>query len=429
MNGGTITDKGNYPVYLQDTGIKLGELQEEFVFESRLGERFFLGSTVWKVEKIEKDRVIVSPSSASGAKIPFWIGDKVLRSYETGKRLGEFLELLENCYDKSGFLEKIEEECGLDRTAAENLRTYVSDQLEGTRHLPGAKRIICEHFSDEAGDRRIIIHSPFGGQIHAPLAVLLQSKLAKLLNCRMEYIYNNDGILFHLFGYTGKLSNLFSLLDRETLEDEIFELLPKAPLFNINLRYNLIRSLLVDMNGFGKRTPLWIQRLRCAEVAESVLTRPDHPSVVETYRECMNDIFDIGSLYELIESICAGRIQVMDVYTEKPSPFSAELIFNFWQFYQYEYELPVAERRNQLLVYDREFIQLAAGVNGEYELIDPRAVKAVEKEMHSYKFGRKLATADDLYFFLYSFGELKAEPYSSNCFKEADSRLIAGYLE
>jgi ATP-dependent Lhr-like helicase len=428
MSGGTIPDKGNYAVYLQDTGLKLGELQEEFIFESRLGDRFFLGSTVWKLEKIEKDRVIVSPSNASGAKIPFWMGDKTLRTYETGKRLGEFLDKLEDSYDKNEFYESMSKECGLDRTAAENLRTYVFDQLSCTGHLPGSKRIVCEHFSDETGDRRILIHSPFGDKIHAPLAVLLHSKLSRLLNCRMEYISNNDGILFHIFGYTGKLTNIFSLIDRESLEDDIFELLPKAPLFNINLRYNLTRSLLVDMNRFGKRTPLWIQRLRCAEAAEAVLTKPDHPVIVETYRECMNDIFDIGSLYDFIESVSAGRIKVLDVYTEKPSPFSAELLFNFWQIYQYAYDLPVAEKRNQLLVNDRDFIQLAAGVNGEYELIDPRAVKAVEKELDSYKFSRKLANADELYYFLHSFGELKAEPYSSNAFKEADSDVISHYL-
>ena len=428
MNGGTIPDKGNYAVYLQDTGLKLGELQEEFVFESRLGERFFLGSTVWKIDKIEKDRVIVSPSNASGAKIPFWMGDKTLRTYETGKRLGEFLDNLEENYDKNEFIDTMSKQCGLDKTAAENLRTYICDQLSCTGHLPGSNRIICEHFSDETGDRRILIHSPFGDKIHAPLAVLLHSKLSGQLHCRMEYISNNDGILFHLFGYTGKLSNIFSLIDRESLEKELFELLPKAPLFNINLRYNLTRSLLVQMNGFGKRTPLWIQRLRCAEAAEAVLTKPDHPVVLETYRECMNDIFDIGSLYHFIESISAGRIKVLDVYTERPSPFSAELLLNFWQIYQYAYDLPVAERRNQLLVNDRDFIQLTAGVNGEYELIDPRAVKVVEKELDNYKFSRKLANADELFYFLHSFGELKAEPYSSNVFTEANSTVLSNYL-
>ncbi|MEN6315228.1 MAG: DEAD/DEAH box helicase [Clostridiaceae bacterium] len=429
MNSGTIPDKGNYSVYMNDTGIKVGELQEEFVFESRLGERFFLGSTVWKLEKIEKDRVIVSPSNASGAKIPFWMGDQILRSYETGKKLGEFLDKLQKNYNGPDFMECMSTECGLDSTAAENLKYYIADQIAETGVLPGAGRIVCEHFSDEAGDTRMIIHSPFGGRIHAPLAVLLHSKLSRLLNCRMEYVYNNDGILLHLFGYTGKLSNIFSLIDRESLEDDIFELLPDAPLFNINLRYNLTRSLLVEMNGFGKRTPLWIQRLRCAEAAASVLSKPDHPTVVETYRECMNDIFDIKSLYELIEQIAAGRIRVVDVYTAKPSPFSSELLFNFWQIYQYAYDLPVAERRNQLLVNDRDFIQLAAGINGEYELIDPRAVKAVEKELHTYKYGRKLNGADELYYFLHSFGELKAEPYSTAVFSDVDSITAGSYLE
>ena len=149
-----------------------------------------------------------------------------------------------------------------------------------------------------------------------------------------------------------------------------------------------MRSLLVDLNGFGKRTPMWVQRLRCAETAEAVLNQSDHPAVVETYRECMNDIFDIKSLYEIIEQIAAGDIHVRDVYTEKPSPFSSELIMYFWQIYQYIYDLPVAERRNQLLVNDRDFIQLAAGVNGEYELLDPRAIAAVEEELKDYRFNR-----------------------------------------
>ncbi len=428
MSGGTIPDKGNYTVYLKDTGVKVGELQEEFVFESRLGDRFYLGSSVWRLEKIEKDRVIVSPSNASGAKIPFWMGDQILRTYETGKKRSSFLQLIEGNYNTEKFYDFMASECGLDRTAAENLRNYIADQLEDTKLLPGAGRIICEHFSDETGDRRIVIHSPFGGRIHAPLAVLLHSKLTKLLNCRMEYVYNNDGILFHIFGYTGKLSNIFSLIDREELENEVLELLPDAPLFNINLRYNLTRSLLVDMQGFGKRTPLWIQRLRCAETAEAVLKEPDHPAVVETYRECVNDIFDLRSLYDLVEKISLGNVKVIDVYTEKPSPFSAELIFNFWQIYQYAYDLPVAERRNQLLVNDRDFIRLAAGENGEYELLDPRAIKAVENELINYKFSRKLSNADDLYYFIYSFGEIKAEPYGSRKFKEADYDTVAAYL-
>lgn len=427
-SGGTIPDKGNYMVYLKDTDIKLGELQEEFVFESRLGDRFFLGSSVWRLEKVEKDRVLVSPSNDSGAKIPFWIGDQVLRTFETGVKLGVFLRSLEGIYRNSDFIEMMAAECGLDRIASENLRQYTADQISVTGRLPGENLIICEHFSDEVGDRRMIIHSTFGGRIHAPLAVLLYFKLTRLLSCRIEYVYNDDGILFHFAGYMGKLSNIFSLLTADSLEDEIFEQLPEAPLFNINLRYNLTRSLLIESRGFGKRTPLWVQRLRCAEVAQSVLSKPDHPAVVETYRECMNDIFDINNLYKLLEGIRAGRIGVLDAYTEKPSPFSSELIFNFWQIYQYTYDLPVAERRNQLLVNDRDFIQLAAGMNGEYELIDPRAVDAVERELNSFKYNRKIANADELCHFIHSFGELDCGLQSESLFREIEGNTLEGCM-
>lgn len=427
-SGGTIPDKGNYMVYLKDTDIKLGELQEEFVFESRLGERFFLGSSVWRLEKIEKDRVQVSPSTDSGAKIPFWMGDKVLRTFETGVKLGAFMRRLEDIHRDMGFRDIMAEECGLDGVAAENLRQYAADQIAAAGRLPGDRLILCEHFSDEVGDRRMIIHSVFGGRIHAPLAVLLHYKLRRLLNCRIEYVYNDDGILFHFAGYTGRLANIFSLLTPDSLEDDIFGQLPEAPLFNISLRYNLTRSLLIDSKGFGKRTPLWVQRLRAAEAAQSVLTKPDHPAVVETYRECMNDIFDIGNLCRLLESIRAGRVGILDVYTEKPSPFSSELLFNFWQIYQYAYDLPVAERRNQLLVNDREFIQLAAGVNGEYELIDPRAVEIIERELNSYKYNRKLADADELYHFMRSFGELACGPKTGSLFREVGAEMLEDWL-
>jgi ATP-dependent Lhr-like helicase len=429
MGGGTIPDKGNYAVYLKDTNVKLGELQEEFVFETRIGERFFLGSTVWRLEKVEKDRIIVTPSNDAGAKVPFWIGDRVFRTYETGIRYGRFLKTLEEKYADAGFEEWVKDECGLDRTAADNLRTYVSDQIQNSVRLPADDLIICEHFSDEVGDRRMLIHSPFGGKVHAPLAVILHKKLTGLLNCRMEYVFNDDGILFHIIGYTGRLSNVFSLLSRENFEDEIFEELPRDPLFNISLRYNLTRSLLVDSGGFGKRNPLWIQRIRCAEAAQMVLGEPDHPVVVETYRECMNDIFDIKSLYALIENISRGRVHVLDVYNERPSPFTQELIFNFWQVYQYTYDLPAAERRNQLLVNDRDFIQLAAGINAEYELMDPRAVAAVEKELQTFKYGTKIRNPDELYFFIHSFGELKAEPYSSSLIRDVEPETLASWLD
>jgi ATP-dependent Lhr-like helicase len=429
MNGGTIPDKGNYAVYLKDSNIKLGELQEEFIFESRKGDRFFLGSSVWKLDKIEKDRVLVVPSTDTGAKIPFWIGDKILRTYETGLQYGTFLKELEERYDKPDFDEWIQTVSGLDRTAAENLKQYMADQLANYDHLPSDRLIVCEHFSDEVGDRRILIHSPFGGKVHGPLAVLLHKKLTTLLNCRIEHVNNDQGILLHFIGYTGKLSNIFSLLTRESLEDEVFAQLPEAYLFNINLRYNLTRSLLVDMGGFGKRKPLWIQRLRCADAAQSVVGIPDHPVIVETYRECMNDIFDIRSLYTLMDYIAHGKVRVVDVYNERPSPFTNELIFNFWQIYQYSYELPAAEKRNQLLVNDREFIQLAAGVNAEYELMDPRAVVDVEKELLAHKYRTRLKSPDDLYFFIHSFGELKAEPYGTDKLTETAPDDVSQWLE
>lgn len=428
MGGGTIPDSGNFYVYLNGSDTKLGELDEQFVFESRIGDRFFLGSSVWRIEKIERDRVYVRPSGDRAAEIPFWVGGLTMRNYESGLRLGAFLREVESRCRAEDFPEWVHTACGTDRTAAANLKQYLLDQLSDTGHLPSDRLILCEHFSDETGDCRVLIHTPFGNRVHAPLAIVLHARLERLVNCRIEYVHNDDGILFHLVGYIGKLSNLFSLLTGDDIEEELLALLPQAPMFNMNLRYNLTRSLLVETKSFGKRNPLWIQRLHAAETAQKLIGEPDHPVVVETYRECVNDILDIRSLYRLLADIRSGKIKVLDVHTVKPSPFSSELLLSFMQVFMYAAELPLAEKRNQLLVNDRDFIKLVAGADSEYELMDPRAVTAVEKELENSRYGRKITGADDLYFWIYSLGELQAMPYTTDRIKELSPELCQDYL-
>jgi ATP-dependent helicase Lhr and Lhr-like helicase len=417
-SGGTIPDKGYYPVYIKNSNLKLGELEEEFVFESRIGERFLLGSSVWKLEIIESDRVIVSPSNDSGAKLPFWKGDDILRPYEIGVKFGRFLKMLEERLQAGDFMEWVCENCGFDATAAENLMEYVKDQIVETGGLHSDRGIVCEYFSDETGDRRIIIHSPFGGSIHAALAMILHLQLSKVRNCEIEYVYSDNGILFHFLGYTGGLNNILSLVSGSNVEEEIFQLLPGAPMFNLNMRYNLGRSLLLSSRGFGRRKPLWIQRLRSAEILNSLAKIKDHPVFIETFRECLNDMLDLNNLVRVLEDIRTGSIRVREIVTNKPSPFSSELLFSFWQVYEYVYDLPIAEKRNQLLVTDRSFIQLAAGMNAEYELLDPRAVKAVGKELEKARYGMKVSGEEELYYFLHTFGELKAEPYGTASLRE-----------
>lgn len=429
LGAGTIPDKGNYAVYEKGTDLRVGELQEEFVFETRIGERFFLGSSVWKLEAVKKDRVIVSQTHGSGGKLPFWIGDQQFRTFETGKRFAKFLAELEQRIDTPECCDWLQNRCSLGINAIENLLQYIREQREETGSLQTDKKIICEYFDDEVGSQRIMIHSPFGGKVNGPMAIVLHSHLTKLLACNVEYVYNNEGILFHLLGQDIQLENIFSLLSRFSLKEDLLRLLPTTPLFNMNLRYNLARSLLVNTKNAGKRVPLWIQRLRSAEIANSITKIEDHPIIIETYRECLNDLFDLDSVNLLLEQIETGEIQLLDVNTAKPSPFTSEITFNFWQIYQYTEDLPIAERRNQLLLTDQSVLDLVVGESGEYELIDPQAVEIIDEELHRYRYNRKINNPDDLYYLIYSFGEMKANPFVSSLFMQLNMELCYQYLE
>lgn len=428
LGAGVIPDKGNYAVYEKGTNVRVGELQEEFVFETRVGERFFLGSSVWRLEAVEKDRVIVSQTKGSGGKLPFWIGDQVFWTYETGKRYADFLNELEKRIDQPDCLAWLQKRCSLGLNAAMNLQQYIKEQITDTGALQTRDKIICEYFGDEVGSQRIMIHSPFGGKVNGPLAIVLHDQLTKLLDSNVEYVYNDEGILFHILGYVDQLKNIFRLISRHSVKEDLIHLLPATPLFSMNLRYNLSRSLLISTKNGGKRVPLWIQRLRSAEMAQSISKISDHPIIVETYRECLQDLLDLESLILVLDQIYTDQIQVIDVYASKPSSFTSELSFNFHQIYQYVEDLPIAERRNQLLLTDQSVLDLAIGLEGEYELIDPKAVEIIEKELNQYRYQRKIKNIDDLYYWIYSFGELKAEPYFPTSFAQLEEACSA-YLQ
>lgn len=428
LGAGTIPDKGNYAVYEKGTNLRVGELDEEFVFETRVGERFFLGSSIWRLEAVEKDRVIVSQTQGSGGKLPFWNGDQVFWTFETGKRYANFLGELEERIDHPECLNWMQEQCSLGLNAAVNLQQYIKEQITDVGALQTKDKIICEYFGDEVGSHRIMVHLPFGGKINAPLAIVLHDRLTKLLNFNIDYVYNDEGILFHIIGQVDHLENIFKLISYHSVKEDLLRLLPTSPLFNMNLRYNLSRSLLVSTKNGGKRVPLWIQRLRSAEIAQSISKISDHPIIVETYRECLQDLLDLESLILVLDQIHTGQIQIVDAFTSKPSSFTSELTFNFQQIYQYVEDLPIAERRNQLLLTDQSVLDLAIGQEGEYELIDPKAIEIIEKELYQYRYQRKIKNADDLYYLIYSFGELKAEPYLSSLLSESAPECFS-YLQ
>lgn len=376
-HSGTIIDRGYFQVCLAGSEAKLGELEEEFVNESRRGERFTLGTSTWRIEKIERDRVIVTQASGGDAKLPFWRGEGPGRPRETGIRFGRFIRTLQEKMESGEYEEWIRSACRLSECAADNLRSYVEDQVAATGVLPTDRRIVIEHFSDEAGERRILIHCPLGARINAGLGLLYTQAVKKQLGCAAEFMHNDDGVLIHVFSKSADASGLLSSLSPADVRELLLDRLPESPAFHMAFRQCATRALLLTRPGSGsrrRRFPLWIQRLRGAELFDRASLRIDHPVILEAFKECLDTSFDIDGLSSTLEAIEQGNIEVRDVKSLFPSPFGSELLFSFLGAYMYVGDLPRAERRGSALVSDLSAFS-APAKSVEYESLDPRAIE------------------------------------------------------
>lgn len=317
--GGTIPDRGMYTVR-NESGVKLGELEEEFVFESRVGDKFMLGSFTWRIQKITKDSVIVIPSESQNARLPFWKGEIKGRKMQTGISFGQIMRDLNQAYEAGTLREELKK-LGLDEISAENAADYVERQILSTEVLPSDQTIIIEHFKDETGNNQMMIHSVFGNQINAPLALLLHEYANTLTQRTINYVEDDDGIL--LFPYDGKRlpTGMLQKVQPETAKELLEAMLPATPLFNIVFRYNAGRALMMGARKFS-RQPLWIQRVRSAQMLDSVVRFDEHPLIRETKRECLEDYWDLDGLVEVLKKIQSGSIQIREMYQEIPSPMS-----------------------------------------------------------------------------------------------------------
>ncbi|MBQ7839853.1 MAG: DEAD/DEAH box helicase [Lachnospiraceae bacterium] len=353
--GGTIPDKGLYAAKTPD-GVKVGELDEEFVFESHVGDRFLLGSFGWRMIGQDKDTVFVEPASADSARIPFWHGDLKGRSLNTSIAFGKMLSQLDQLAKKDGGIEEREEyyentsglisrkaelckklaSMGLDQAATENAAGYLCRQIAVTGCLPDDKTIIAEHFCDGNGSHQVMIHALFGRRINAPLAILARHVVQEKYHINVGCVDEEDGILLYPYGEEILPEGILQSISADIVTEVLEAVLPQTPLFHMTFRYNAARALMMGMKRNG-RQPLWMQRLRSTEMLERLIHEKGHPLMEETRRECLEDLWDIDGLMWLLSGIRSGGIRVHEIWVDTPSPMSLPLQWQAEAAEMYEY--------------------------------------------------------------------------------------------
>ena len=379
-NAGTIPDRGLFGVHLVDGGGRVGELDEEMVYEARAGQTFLLGASTWRIEEITRDRVLVSPAPGVPGAVPFWKGEGVGRPYELGAAIGQASrELVALPEDKA--LGRLGEEFLLDERAARNLLTFLREQEAATGAVPSDRTIVVERFRDEIGDWRVCILSPFGGRVHAPWAMALARRLRESLGLEVQSLWSDDGIALHLPDADSTPALEEILIDPNDVEELVVSELGDTALFGSRFRENAARALLIPRRRPGERTPLWQQRLKAQGLLQVARKYGSFPVILETYRECLQDVFDLPSLKRLLAGLRSRSIDYVDVETASSSPFSASLLFDYVATYMYEDDTPPAERRAQALALDRDLLRELLGQEELRDLLDAAAVAEVERSL------------------------------------------------
>ncbi len=419
-NAGTIPDRGLFGVHLVDGGGRVGELDEEMVYEARAGQTFLLGASTWRIEEITRDRVLVSPAPGVPGAVPFWKGEGVGRPYELGEAIGATSRQLVALSDEQA-LAKLQAEHSLDERAARNLLTFLGEQQAATGAVPSDRTIVVERFRDEIGDWRLCILTPFGGRVHAPWALALGARLRESLGLETQAIWSDDGIAIHLPDADAPPPIDDVLIEPEQIEDLVTQELGETALFGARFRENAARSLLIPRRRPGERTPLWQQRLKAQSLLQVARRYPAFPVVLETYRECLQDVFDLPSLKRLLQGLRTREIDLVDVETASASPYAASLLFDYVANYMYEDDTPAAERRAQALSLDRDLLRELLGQEELRDLIDPGALAEVESRLRGDP-----RTPDELHDLLRRRGDLRSTEHDADLAEPllADRRAV-----
>jgi len=407
-SGGTIPDRGLYGVFLvgaEPGKGRVGELDEEMVFETRVGETFLLGASSWRVEEITHDRVLVSPAPGVPGKMPFWKGETATRPLEFGRAIGALTREL-RATDPETAITRLRERHDLDERAARNLLEYLRDQVAAAGAVPDDKTIIVERYLDEVGDWRVCILTPFGGKIHAPWAMAIGAMVRERSDVDIDILWTDDGIVARFPEAERAPDPQLVLPDPERAEALVVDRLSQTPLFAARFREAAARALLLPRRFPGRRSPLWHQRRRAGELLEIASRYPAFPIILEAYRECLQDVFDMPALLEVLRAIRSRDIRVVTVDSRSPSPFASALLFEYVGNFIYEGDAPLAERRAQALTVDPAQLRQLLGEVELRELLDANALAELELQLQHLEPDRAARHVDAAHELLLRLGDL-----------------------
>jgi len=379
VNGGTIPDTGNYAVY-GPGNLRLGELDEEFIYERRVGDAFLLGTSSWRVEAIQEDRILVVPAEGALAVLPFWRGEGLGRSPDLGLAMGAFLRELTARIDDPDRLGWLQREFHLDPASARNLVYHVTRQVVAAGCVPTDRTLIVEASRDQLGDWQVTLLSPRGSRLHLALRLAIEGALSKRLGYRPQCLHHDDGLLVRLVDTDEPILDLFDGITEENVEGLILDELADSALFALRFRQNAARALLLPRGQPGRRAPLWLQRLRGKDLLQVARRQPDFPIVVETFRECLHDHLDLPRLKELLGQIRSGEVAVVQRRAETPSPFAGALLFAFTAAFMYQTD-QVEAQNSQSHGLDKQLLQQLVAPEQSRHLLDPRALQQVERRL------------------------------------------------
>jgi ATP-dependent helicase Lhr and Lhr-like helicase len=417
LNGGTIPDRGTYGVFLagvRSKPVRVGELDEEMVFESRTGDTFILGASAWRIDEITHDRVLVTPAPGEAGKMPFWHGDQAGRPLEFGRRIGALVRELREA-PRSVAIARLTTEHDLDPGAAENLLRYLADQELATVVVPDDRNIVIERVRDELGDWRVCVLTPFGSRVHAPWAMAVTAKLRAAGGQEVETMWSEDGFVLR-FPETDEAPAIDPiLLEAEEAAELVLRQLGSTALFAAKFRESAARALLLPRRRADGRTPLWQQRKRAYDLLSVASRYASFPILLEAYRECLRDVFDMPALMETLRAIGNRSLRVHTVDSRTPSPFASALLFSYVANYIYDGDAPLAERRAQALSIDQDQLRELMGDADLRELLDINAIEETEEQLQCVIESYKARTMDGVHDLLLRLGDLTREELRARC--------------
>ncbi len=424
-SGGTIPDRGLFGVYLvggEQGARRVGELDEEMVYESRVGDVFTLGASSWRIEEITRDQVLVSPAPGLTGRLPFWLGDQAGRPAELGVAIGQFRRAVVADPAVVAAVDK------LDGYAQDNLLRFIAEQREATGIVPDEKTLLLERFKDEVGDWRVVLHTPYGRGVNAAWALAVGARISAETGIDAQAVSSDDGIVLRLPEAETEPSAALFVIDPDEIEDLVTQQVGNSALFAARFRECAARGLLLPRKNPGKRAPLWQQRQRAAQLLDVARNYPSFPIILETVRECVQDVYDVPALVELLTKLNASKVRIAEVTTGQPSPFASSILFNYTGAFIYNEDSPLAERRAAALALDPELLAKLLGTVELKDLLDGEVIAEVDQQLRRVSPDRRARNLEELADALRLLGPIPTAALPDHVLFDADLPTITATL-